>query len=339
MKASIFEGGEKPLVIKDIATPVPKKGEVLVKVAACGVCHTDLHYLDHGVKTAKSPPLVLGHEASGTIVGLNGEIGLREKDRVVIPAVLTCGFCRLCRLGRENICENMKMLGNHIDGAFAEFVAVSAKDCIKLPDEIPLDEACLIGDALSTPYHAVRNRAKVQPADKVVVIGCGGVGLGIIQFAKVVGARIIAIDISEEKLAMARELGAEDTINSSKVERLDKAIRDKFNGGSDIAFEAIGKPQTIEAAAKSIRIGGTLVIVGYCSEAVSMPANRIMFAELNVIGSLGARPVDYTNIVELVRKGSIRIKPIITGRFGLDDINKAFDKLREGKGIRSIVIP
>lgn len=339
MKAAIFEGGGKPLVIKDIATPIPKKGEVLVKVSACGVCHTDLHYLDHGVKTAKMPPLVLGHEASGTVIGLNGEVGLREKDRVVIPAVLTCGYCRLCRLGRENICENMKMLGNHIDGAFAEFVAVPAKDCVKLPGEVSLEEVCLIGDALSTPYHAVRNRAKVQPADKVVVIGCGGVGLGIIQFAKIAGAHIVAIDVSEEKLAAAKELGAEDTVNVGKVERLDKAIRDKFNGGPDIAFEAIGKPQTIEAAAKSIRIGGTLCIVGYCSEQVSMPANRIMFAELKIIGSLGARPVDYPNIVELVLNGSIRIKPIITGRFGLDDINKAFDKLREGKGIRSIVIP
>jgi D-arabinose 1-dehydrogenase-like Zn-dependent alcohol dehydrogenase len=164
MKAAVFHGAGVGLKIEEIPRPKIGSDQVLVKVAACGVCHTDLHYLEHGVPTFKKPPIVLGHEASGIVEDVGAEVRtLHEGQRVLIPAVLTCGKCAYCRMGRENICANMTMLGNHIDGAYAEYVAVPAKDLLELPASLPLEEASIIADAISTPYHAVKNRARVRP--------------------------------------------------------------------------------------------------------------------------------------------------------------------------------
>jgi len=139
MKAAIFEAANKPLNIEQVEKPKINKGDVLVKIAACGVCHTDLHYTDHGVPTYKPPPMILGHEPSGYVAEIGENVKkFKEGDKVLIPAVLTCGFCDFCRTGRENICQNMVMLGNHIDGAYAEYIKVPSKDIFHLPDEIPL---------------------------------------------------------------------------------------------------------------------------------------------------------------------------------------------------------
>ena len=156
MKAAVFHGGDSGLRVEDIPIPKPEADEILVKVAACGVCHTDLHYIEHGVPTFKKPPIVLGHEASGIIEEVGAAVThLKNGQRVLIPAVLTCGKCMACRWGRENICGDMRMLGNHLDGAYAEYIAVPAKDVLELPESIPLEEASIIADAVSTPYHAV----------------------------------------------------------------------------------------------------------------------------------------------------------------------------------------
>lgn len=155
MKAAVFHGPERGLVVEDVPVPTVRPGEVLIKVAACGACHTDLHYIEHGVPTFKKPPIILGHEASGIVEEVGaGVTNVRKGQRVLIPAVLTCGRCVACRQGRENICAEMKMLGNHFDGAYAEYVAVPSKDLLDLPESIPLAEASIIADALSTPFHA-----------------------------------------------------------------------------------------------------------------------------------------------------------------------------------------
>ena len=178
MKAAVLHAPNTPLVIEDIPIPVPQADEVLVKVAGCGVCHTDLHYLDHGTPTFKQPPIVLGHEVSGTIAGRGVNVGNFDLgDAVLLPAVLSCGHCEYCRTGRENICENGRMLGNHINGGFAEFVAVPARDVFRMPSDVPLVDGAIIADAITTPYHAVVRRGKVAAEDWVLVIGCGGVGL------------------------------------------------------------------------------------------------------------------------------------------------------------------
>ena len=189
MKAAVFHGPNQPLMIEDVPTPTPGAGEIRVKVAGCGVCHTDLHYIDHGVPTFKKPPLILGHEPSGIVDALGeGVTNFKEGDRVLLPAVLTCGVCPNCRMGRENICDNMVMFGNNIDGAYAEYVIAPAKDSFHLPEEIPLEEGSIIADAISTPYHAVVNRGEVKAGYNVVVYGCGGVGINAVQVAAAVGA-------------------------------------------------------------------------------------------------------------------------------------------------------
>jgi len=340
MKAAVFYGPETGIKVEDI--PIPQVGpeQILVKVAACGACHTDLHYIEHGVPTFKKPPLVLGHEASGIVdeVGVDVE-NFSTGQRVLIPAVLTCGKCRFCRMGRENICSDMKMLGNHFDGAYAEYVAVPAKDVLTLPESIPLQEASIIADALSTPYHAVKNRARVQPGDTVVVFGCGGVGISAVQLAASVGAYVIAVDLNERKLQWARELGAAETINASEVQRVSKAVKKLTGGGADIAMEVIGNPKTIEEAFESVRVGGRLCIVGYTAETISIIAGKIMFKELEIVGSLGCPPGEYVPLIRMVELGRIDVTRLVTHRFDLDQIQGAFDVMKKGDSLRSIVIP
>ncbi len=339
MKAAIFNGPKKPLAIEDVPAPEPKTGEILVKVAACGVCHTDLHYIDHGVPTFKKPPMILGHEPAGHVAGMGeGTAGFKEGDRVLLPAVLSCGSCFYCRTGRENICESMIMLGNNVDGAYAEFVTIPAKDAFILPEEIPVEEGCIIADAISTPFHAVKNRAQVRPGDSVVIFGCGGVGINLIQVAKASGARVMAVDINPVKLKWAKEFGADEILDPGKVE-LAKEIRKLTGRGADIAIEAIGNPDTIQQAFKVLRTGGRLVVLGYTHLDVALNGGRIMYREMDIVGSLGCRPVDYPRIIEMARVGSIKVKELVTHRFDLGDINKAFDTLRSGDTLRSIVLP
>jgi 6-hydroxycyclohex-1-ene-1-carbonyl-CoA dehydrogenase len=340
MKAALFLGSEQPLQIDDIPTPEPGPGEILVKVAACGVCHTDLHYLDHGVPTFKKPPLILGHEISGTIAVLGPQVnGWRDGDPVLLPAVYGCGQCRMCREGRENICESMVMFGNNVDGGYAEYVLAPAKDALPMPPSIPLIEGAIIADAITTPYHAVVNRGEIRPGDKVVVFGCGGIGLNIVQLASALGAEVTAVDVIDSKLELAVELGAAHTMNSSQVERIDKEIRKLTGGGADVAFEAIGLPVTQEQAFASIRTGGRFVVVGFSAKPMQLNSGRVMFRELEVVGSLGCRAVDYPRVLSMVQSGMINLKKLVTGRFPLSDINQAFDLLRQGEGIRSVITP
>jgi 6-hydroxycyclohex-1-ene-1-carbonyl-CoA dehydrogenase len=339
MKAALYYKNEKTLRIEEAPTPEPGAGEVRVKVAACGICHTDLHYLDHGVPTFKEPPMILGHEISGTIDAMGtGVSGIETGDHVIIPAVLTCGHCENCRRGRENICNHMVMIGNNMNGGYAEFIVVPAKDLIPLPKHLPLENCSIIADALSTPYHAVVNRGEVKPGQVVSVFGCGGVGINVVQFAVLSGAKVIAVDLSDEKLDLAKKLGAYATFNA-KEEKLAKAIR-KSTGGCDIAFEVIGKPQVMVEAMSTLKTGGRFVMVGYSADDVSMPAARIMYREMDIRGSLGCRPVDYHSIVQLVDIGRVVLDPLISNRYSIDDINRGFDDLREEKPvIRNLMVP
>jgi 6-hydroxycyclohex-1-ene-1-carbonyl-CoA dehydrogenase len=339
MKAAIFYGPGQPFKIEDVPTPEPKAGEVLVKIAACGVCHTDLHYTDHNVPTFKKPPLILGHEASGIVTALGeGVSDWVAGDRVLLPAVYGCGVCDACRRGRENICDRMIMFGNNIDGAFAEYIAVGQDKLFALPEELPLIESCIIADAITTPYQAVVNRGRVKPGDSVAVFGCGGIGLNIVQLASAAGGRVVAVDVLDEKLAWAKKMGAVATVNAAQVERVDKEIRRlSGGGGADVSFEAIGLPATQETAFASTRNGGRLVLVGYSAKPMTLNSGRTMYREMEIVGSLGCPAAEYPKVIELARTGKIEVKALVTARFPLDDINAAFDTLRQGQGIRSVV--
>ncbi|MBU1625931.1 zinc-binding dehydrogenase [bacterium] len=341
MKATVFHEPNKPLTVEELPTPKIKDNELLIKVTACGVCHTDLHYIDHGVPTFKKPPLILGHEPSGIVSQVGNSVkNFKEGDKVLLPAVLTCGVCEYCRVGRENICQNMIMFGNHIDGAYAEYVVSPAKDTFHLPDEVPLEEGCIIADAISTPFHAIKNRANAKPGDVGVFFGCGGVGINAVQVASACGISAIAVDILDGKLEWAKKLGATATINPNKVDDVGKAVRKLTGGGADFAVEAIGRPETIELAFNCLRTGGRLVVIGYTHKNISVNAGRIMFREMEIVGSLGCRPYDYPKIIEMVRTGKIKVKELVTNKFPLEKINDAFDLMRSGdeKALRSIVV-
>ncbi len=339
MRAAVFHGPKQPLRLEEVATPVPGPGQMLVRVAACGLCHTDLHYMDHGVPTVKEPPMILGHEASGTVAALGtGVSGWKEGDRVLLPAVMTCGRCRFCRQGRENICESMVMLGNNIDGAYAEYVAVPSKDVLPLPPELPLVESCVIADALSTPFHAVSVRGQVRPGMQVVVVGCGGIGLNLVQVAVAAGAAVLAVDRSMRRLELAREFGASATLNPVETARPEKELRRMTGGGADVAFEAVGAPSTQRLACDALRKGGRLVLVGYSAEDMMLPAARVMYHELEVVGSLGCRPSDYPPLLDMVRTGRVRLDRVVTSRLPLEEINAGFDLVRQAEGVRTVVL-
>lgn len=339
MQAGVFHGVEKGLCVEEVPRPGPGPAEALVEVAACGLCGTDLHYLLGEAATAKAPPIVLGHEVSGIVKELGpGAAGVEVGSRVLVPPLLPCGTCRLCRSGRENICPRLRMVGNHLDGGFAEFLVAPARDLVPLPSDLPLAESSVIADALSTPYHAIVNRARVQPGEWVAIVGCGGLGTGALQFAKLAGAHIIAIDLNPERLERARRLGAVETFNPKEVD-VPKVVRKITNGGADVAMEVVGSSETFMTAISTIRRGGRLCVVGYSDQAAPLPLSRLMFFEEEIIGSLGCRPADFPVIVELVRRGRVQLDPMITGRVPLDRLHEAVERLRAGEGLRTLVVP
>ncbi len=213
-----------------------------------------------------------------------------------------------------------------------------AKDVLALPEEIPLVEGAIIADATTTPYHAVVNRGQVKPGDKVVVFGCGGIGINVVQIAAAVGGQVIAVDISDEKLEWAKKLGADMTLNPQNFDRIDKEIRKLTGGGANIGFECIGNPVVQEQTFNSLRPGGRFVVVGWAAKPMSLTTGKVMFFEMEIVGSLGCRAVDYPRVIELARQGKIKVKELVTARFPLDDINEGLDVLRAGKGIRSVVV-
>jgi threonine dehydrogenase-like Zn-dependent dehydrogenase len=233
----------------------------------------------------------------------------------------------------------MVMFGNNIDGGYAEYILAPAKDVLSLPDGIPLIEGAIIADATTTPYHAVVNRGQVKPGDWVVVFGCGGIGLNLVQVAAALGGRVIAVDILDEKLEWAQRLGAQAGLNPQKFERIDKEIRKLTGGGADIGFEAIGNPATQAQTFASLRTGGRFVVVGFSSKPMTLDTGRVMYREMEIIGSLGCRAVDYPKVIQLVLQGKIKVKELVTARFSLDDINEGFNTLRRGEGVRSVVVP
>lgn len=340
MKAAIFHGGGRPLTFEEWPTPEAGPGELVVRVSACGLCHTDLHYLDHGVPTFKTPPIILGHEAAGHITQIGGNVrGWTVGQPVLLPAVFTCGACTMCGTGRANICEKMLMLGNHTDGAFAEYIKVPAREVIALPADLDPVEMAIVGDAVTTAYHAVVNRTQVRAGDRVAIFGCGGVGLSAVQFAAMQGAHVTAVDLEDAKLAIARDLGAADTVNPRQYPETVKELKRRSGGGMDRTMECIGNPVTIQQAQGALRTGGRLTIVGFCGKAVELSAAKIMFQEQEVIGSLGCRPADFPRVIDLIRQGRFRLAPLVTARRPLSELPQALDDLRAGRGIRTVILP
>ena len=359
--AVLYELGGR-LEVEEIELAAPKEGEVLVKVVAAGVCHSDISVIDGVIPFPL--PTVLGHEGSGVVESVGpGVDHVQKGDHVIFSFIPACGQCFYCLRGKVNLCEPaLRLGGNLFDGTsrltngtgmslnhfssvscFAEYTVVPRESAIKIDPDVPLDVVALIGCCVTTGAGAVFNTAKVPPGSSVAVFGCGGVGLSIVQGAAISGAQpIIALDLWQSRLDLAMELGATHTINAS-TEDGTRVIRELTGGkGVDFAFEAIGNPDTISQAYRSIHWGGTCVCVGVPpADAKLTFDSRLIMQERTIKGSLygSSNPkVDFANLVALYSAGKLKLDQMITGRFPLERINGALEDLRNGIGARSVIV-
>lgn len=363
MLAAVFSQPRAPMTIEDLRLPEPREHEVRVKVAACGVCHTDLHVLKGEV--AFPTPGVLGHEVSGIVDAIGvGVSNVNIGDRVVCSFIMPCGHCDYCVRGREDLCETFfafnRLKGQLYDGdtrlsrtdgtpiamysmgGLAEYAVTPDTSVFKLPDEIPLNDAAIVGCSIFTAYGAVRNQADIRPGQTVAVFAIGGVGTQVLQMARAFGAsKIIAIDIRGDKLEKALEMGATDVVNSSS-EDAPSRVRELTGGkGVDVAIEALGMPVTVQQAFNSVRDGGKVVLIGIAAAGVEVPLEITRFVRrgVTVVGSYGAKArSDMPSIIELVRRGAVDATAPITRRYRLDQVNEAYDALAAGEIVGRAII-
>ena len=352
----------KPLTITEVSIDPPGYGEVLVKIAAAGLCHSDLSVIEGN--RPRPLPMLLGHEAAAIVEELGeGVHDLAVGDHVVLVFVPSCGHCGPCAEGRPALCEPGAVANNagtllsgerriHCDGgpinhhmgcsAFAEYATVSRCSLIKVDRDLPLDEAALFGCAVLTGVGAVINTARVQTGSSVAVIGLGGVGLAALLGAVAAGARsVIAIDLADDKLGLARQLGATETFNAGAASAAE-AIRDATNGGVEYAFEMAGSVRAMDLAYKITRRGGMTVTAGLPppTHTFNIPQVNLVAEERTVKGSYVGTCVpsrDIPRYVELYRRGKLPVDRLMSSHLRLDDINVGFDLLREGKAVRQII--
>lgn len=356
MKAAVLNEANQPMTIDEVDLDAPVAGEAKVRVVAAGVCHSDLHFID-GVYPTRFPT-ILGHEVAGIVEEVGpGVANVAPGDRVILGFVQPCGTCRFCAEGRPAICQNPARTrtssnpartrnGEPVSamtnvGGFAEYSITPATGLVKVPDDVSLDIAALVGCSVTTGYGAVVNTAQVRPGSSVAVIGAGGVGLNIIQSARLAGAeRIIAVDMAEHKLATAREFGATDVVNAKEDDPIAK-VRELTGGGADYTFEAIGLKVTAEQAYEMAGRGGTAVIVGMIPPTDQLTiASSIWLQEKTLKGSFygSARfQMDMPRILNLYRQGKLNLDALVSRRYPLAEINEAFDALRAGKVSRSVL--
>jgi len=341
MKAARLHGIRRMLSIDSIPIPRLESNDVLVDIRAAGICHSDLNYRD-GVSPIARFPLTLGHEIAGTVAKKGDDVkGIEEGDRVCVHYVISCGKCSFCASDRENYCVEYQMVGKDVDGGFAEYVKVPARNVLKLPDSMPFDQAAILGCAVSTAYHALR-RGRTKPGDTVLINGVGGLGIHAVQLAsRVFGAgKVIAVDVLEQKLEAANKLGASELVNCSKTGSEEK-IRAITNGAlADVVLDFVGKSITIENAIRWSGKGGRLVIVGISQEEVRLsPYSTIIGKEMEVIGVNDHLKSELAQLIELVVSSRLDLSNSITKRVSLEDVNRGMQILSEniGNPIRVVV--
>ena len=323
----------KTLSVVDMPTPEIGDHEVLVRVRACGVCGSDIHGYD-GSTGRRIPPLVMGHEAAGVIEQIGrGVEGFTAGERVTFDSTVSCGSCDFCRRGQFNLCDNRTVLGVSCGdyrrhGAFAEYVAVPSRILYKLPESLPFEHAALI-EAVSIAVHAV-NRHVPKPNDAVVVVGAGMIGVLILQILKSKGcSNVVAVDIDPQKLALARRMGATRTLNPQDGD-VPAAVREVTGGkGAVVSFEVVGYRETVLSAIRSLRKGGTVVLVGNLSPAVELPLQEVVSRELSVLGSCASNG-EIPECIDLLARGVVDVEPIISLKASLDEGPELFARLYKG---------
>ncbi len=331
-----------------VVYPLPQlaEGEALIEIAGCGLCHTDISFWHHGVPVRHELPLTLGHEISGTV--LDGPSQWLGKP-VVVPAVLPCGECDLCRRGRSNICQNQQMPGNDFHGGFASHVVVPARFLCEVPESVfyryKLAELAVVADAISTSYQAVK-KSGLEDGDLAIVIGVGGVGIYAAQLARILGATVLAIDVSAKRLSGLARIEIANRINStgktvteikSEVKALCKDLRAQQQGWK--IFEMSGTRAGQELAYALLGVAGTLSVVGFTMEKLEIRLSNLMAFDAQIIGTWGCRAELYPEVMNLIAAGKLVIKPYIE-TFPLSQINRVFrDVLVNKLEKRAILIP
>jgi propanol-preferring alcohol dehydrogenase len=336
MKAAVLHEFNQPLIYKEVPRPQPGPGEVLIKVEACGVCHSDLHVADGDwsqLSAIVKRPLILGHEIAGCVIEKGEEVrNLRIGDRVGVPWVhWTCGECEFCREGNENLCARQKITGVTVDGGYAEFVKAPASHAIKIPDDLSSIKAAPLFCAGVTVYRALK-KAKVSPGQRLAVYGVGGLGHLAVQIGQVLGADVAAIDISDEKLALAKSLGASSVLNTASSNVV-KELRGK--GGVHVALVASAAREAYDMAFACVRPTGTLLVVGLPADNICFPPILMAAAEIRIQASAVGTRQDVREVLTLAAAGKIRCR---VGTRPLSEANEALDQLRSKQVSGRIVL-
>ena len=358
MKAAVLHEVNQPLRMEEVDIAPPGPREVVVRTGASGVCHSDLHFVEGLYATVF--PVVLGHEAAGTVEEVGSLVDyVKPGDRVICCLSVFCGHCERCTTGRPVLCSRTGLVrgpdetprlsqgGDPVTqfanlGSFAEKMLVHENSLVKIDQDIPFEQMALIGCGATTGLGAAMNTAKVEPGSTVAVIGCGGVGLNAIQGAVLAGAlRVIAIDAVEDKLSLAREFGATDVIDASSGD-VDTRVKDLTRGGVDYSFEAIGKKETAELAFGILRAGGTATIIGMIPQGTKIELDGSAFLrERRIQGSsMGSNHfrVDMPRYVDFYLQGRLKLDELVTRRLKLEEVNEAFQYMKEGSVARSVLV-
>jgi 6-hydroxycyclohex-1-ene-1-carbonyl-CoA dehydrogenase len=345
----------QPMRAVKLPPPSLAPNEVLVRVAGCGVCHTDLGFFYDGIRTVKSPPLTLGHEISGFVEDAGSEAKNWIGKAVIVPAVLPCGECELCKKGRGAICRQQKMPGNHIDGGFASHVAVPSRYLCPVAVEnettlfensgVTLRELSVVADAVTTPYQAIKNSGLTK-GDLAIFVGVGGIGGFGAQIAKALGAAVIAIDVDDRRLQTLAQFGADATFNPKQIDKkeLRKAIQN-FASEKSLSpyewkiFETSGTKAGQELAFSLLTYGATLSVVGFTMDTLELRLSNLMAFDARAIGNWGCDPKFYPEALELVKAGKIQIAPFVQ-TFPLSEINSVFERVHKRElDKRPILVP
>ena len=362
MKAAVLYEQNVPLVVDDVDLDDPKEGEVLIKTGAAGICRSDYHFMKGEARMGL--PAVLGHEGSGTVERVGpGVSSVKPGDRVILSFVPNCGRCHFCTIGRPNLCElHSSTTGFLFDGTtrlhkgdqrichfgkvacFAERTVVPETGCIPLPSGVPLDVAALIGCCVTTGVGAAIFNAQVEPGSTVAVVGCGGVGLNVIQGARLLNAsKIIAVDVREGQLEFAMKFGATHAVNASHQDAVARVKEISGGRGADYTFEVYGSAETVQSAYAMARKGGTIVVVGIAPDADTLGIDAVSLVRQEKVlkgsyyGSARCH-VDMPKMVDMYLSGALNLDELITRRYDLDHVNEAYEDLEKGGVGRGVIV-
>jgi len=341
MKALVLKQ-YKQFAFEEVPVPEPGPAEVLVAVKACGICGSDVHGMD-GSTGRRRPPIVMGHEAAGVIAGVGSAVtGWKTRDRVTFDSTIYCGECGYCRRGLINLCDHRRVLGVSCEdyrqaGAFADYVAVPQHILYRLPVGLAFEHAALV-EPFAIAVHAVR-RGPPTLNDTVVVVGAGMIGLGLVQALSGAGCgRLIVVDIAPDRLALAEKLGATHKVNSAAEDALAAILRLTQNQGTDLAFEAVGVPATVDLALRCLRKGGTATLVGNVTPKTDFPLQAAVTRELNIRGSCASQG-EYPACLDMLARGALQAAPLISATAPLAEGAAWFDRLyRKEPGLLKVVL-